>query len=256
MKVRRPKALLLDIEGTITAIDFVRKTLFEFVKHNLESYLKFEANADELKADIALLRQDSLALRSLKPEYADIPLIEDQEFANDEEIRAAVVANVLWQMSKDLKTRGLKQFQGHMWRVGYANGVLKAHIFEDVPLMLSKWKDIYDIDYYIYSSGSVEAQKLLLANTINGDLLHLFSGFFDTAVGAKVESESYFNILKALNLNGDQVLFLTDVAKEAEAASNAGMNCLIVIREGNSPLDEEILTRYKTIHSFEELEFV
>ncbi|RWS29568.1 enolase-phosphatase E1-like protein [Leptotrombidium deliense] len=262
VKIKKPKAVLLDIEGTITAIDFVRITLFSFVRENLEEYLQNYWLNDEMKADIRLLRDEAIAM---KKNNVDIPLIVD-ELANDDEIKASIVKNVLWQMDRNLKSTSLKQLQGHIWRVGFENGLLKGHFFDDVLTMLPQWKHSLGITFYIYSSGSVESQKLLMAHTVSGELQSVSAvsvrleyrgkSYFDTKVGAKIDSQSYANILNEIQLNGDDVLFMTDIPTEADAASKCGINCILVVREGNAPLDEETLTRFKTLRSFEELDFV
>ena len=75
--------------------------------------------------------------------------------------------------------------QGHIWREGYDSGELKGQLFPEVAAELQKWHS-QGMKVYIYSSGSREAQRLLFANSVNGDLRGHICGFFDTAVGPKV----------------------------------------------------------------------
>lgn len=67
------------------------------------------------------------------------------------------------------------------------------------------------IKIYIYSSGSVHAQKLLFANTEFGDLLPKLSGHFDTKIGMKQEKCSYESIIKEIDCVANEILFLTDI---------------------------------------------
>ncbi|XP_024894135.1 enolase-phosphatase E1 [Temnothorax curvispinosus] len=157
-------------------------------------------------------------------------------------------------MDNDRKTGALKQLQGHMWREAYKTGTVKGHVYEDVPKAFESWtKNGKKI--YVYSSGSVEAQKLLFGYSVHGDLLKYFSGYFDTEVGAKQESDSYKNILSKIGEKPSDVIFLTDIVKEAAAAKEAGLSTVIVVREGNSVLTDEEKVKYTTIKSFSDLTF-
>ncbi|XP_072611939.1 enolase-phosphatase E1 isoform X2 [Vulpes vulpes] len=122
----------------------------------------------------------------------------------------AVVDNVCWQMSLDRKTTALKQLQGHMWRAAFTAGRMKAEFFDDVVPAVRKWREA-GMKVYIYSSGSVEAQKLLFGHSTEGDLLELVDGHFDTKIGHKVESESYRKIANSIGCSTNNILFLTDV---------------------------------------------
>ncbi|XP_043917124.1 enolase-phosphatase E1 isoform X3 [Protopterus annectens] len=163
-----------------------------------------------------------------------------------------VVDNVLWQMSLDRKTTALKQLQGHMWRTAYASGQLQGEIYSDVAPAIRKWREAGN-RVYIYSSGSVEAQKLLFRYSTEGNLLELFDGHFDTQTGQKVESESYRKIAQVIGCSVNNILFLTDVTKEAKAAEEAGVNVMVVVRPGNIELTEEERAHYAQISSFSEL---
>lgn len=224
--VLKKQAILLDIEGTTTSISFVKDELFPFVKNNLESYLDKNWNTDQLKLDIKLLaEQANEDILNKVPNVVPI-----NQTGSEQDLKQSIIQNVLWQMSLDRKTKALKTLQGHIWISGYEDGLLKGHIYEEVYPCLQKWKAA-GLKLYIYSSGSVEAQKLLFGHTLYGDLLHLFSGYFDTSVGSKVESASYQNILTQINCDADQVIFLTDMIKEAEAANAAGITPILLTRD-------------------------
>ncbi|XP_018317264.1 enolase-phosphatase E1 [Mycetomoellerius zeteki] len=209
------KTVLVDIEGTTTSISFVKAKKDE--EEKLEGFV---------------------AITGDKPE----------------EEKDSLLKNVLWQMDNDRKTAALKQLQGHMWREAYKTGTVKGHIYEDVPKAIESWTNNGQ-KIYVYSSGSVEAQKLLFEYSVHGDLLKYFNDFFDTEVGAKQESDSYKNILSKIGENPSDVVFLTDVVKEAAAAKEAGLSTVIVVREGNAPLTDEENVTYTTIKSFLDLTF-
>ena len=83
----------------------------------------------------------------------------------------------------------------------------------------------------MYSSGSVEAQKLIFGHTEHGDLTPLFSGYFDTRVGGKKEAASYRKILLDTGLSGPEMLFLSDVGEELDAARQAGLKTCQLLRD-------------------------
>uniref|UniRef100_A0A8D2IBR2 Enolase-phosphatase 1 n=1 Tax=Urocitellus parryii TaxID=9999 RepID=A0A8D2IBR2_UROPR len=146
-----------------------------------------------------------------------------------QQIIQAVVDNVCWQMSLDRKTTALKQLQGHMWRAAFTAGHMKAEFFEDVVPAVRKWRED-GMKVYIYSSGSVEAQKLLFGHSTEGNILELFDGHFDTKIGHKVESESYKKIANSIGCSTNNILFLTDITLEASAAEEAGVHVAVVVR--------------------------
>ncbi|XP_062268884.1 enolase-phosphatase E1 isoform X2 [Platichthys flesus] len=180
----------------------------------------------------------------------------DQTVHTDEEkaIRE-VVDNVLWQMAADRKSTALKQLQGHMWRSAYASGRIKGEIYQDVIPSIKRWKG-QGLKVYVYSSGSVEAQKLLFGHSVEGDVLDLFDGHFDTCIGTKVEGKSYEKIAAKIGCQPEEITFLTDVAREAKAAEEAGLNVLVVVRAGNMELTDEERANYKLITSFNQLELM
>ncbi|KAM7113354.1 enolase-phosphatase E1 isoform 1-T1 [Ciconia maguari] len=205
------RAILLDIEGTTTPIAFVQETLFPYIKDNVKEYLRTHWEEEECQRDVGLLRKQAQEDSSLDG-AVPIPLETGSGEEELERVIQAVVDNVHWQMSLDRKTTALKQLQGHMWRAAYATGHVKGEIFEDVVPAIRKWREA-GMKVYIYSSGSIEAQKLLFGYSTEGDILELFDGHFDTKIGPKVESESYRRIAASIGCATNNILFLTDVPR-------------------------------------------
>ncbi|XP_073686071.1 enolase-phosphatase E1 isoform X2 [Garra rufa] len=226
--------------------------LFPYIKENLEEYLSAHWEEDECKQDVHLLKKQ--AEEDLRQNKACHVHAVDQTVHTDEEkaIRE-VVDNVLWQMAADRKSTALKQLQGHMWRAAYMTGKIKGEVYQDVVPAIRRWRH-RGLKVYIYSSGSVEAQKLLFGYSVQGDLLDLFDGHFDTNIGAKVESKSYENIAERIGCQPEEIMFLTDVTREAKAAEDAGVNVAVVVRPGNMELTEEERKHYRIITSFNQLE--
>nr|XP_034192725.1 enolase-phosphatase E1 isoform X1 [Osmia lignaria] len=241
--------ILVDIEGTTTSISFVKDKLFPYVRENLKKYIETKWEDEEFKQDFEKLKE-----QAKKDEEDKVDGLVPIAGANAEEQRESLIKNISWQMDCDRKTGALKQLQGHMWREAYKSGAIKAHVYEDVPKALESWTND-GRKVYVYSSGSVEAQKLLFGHTVHGDLLKYFSGYFDTEVGAKQESSSYQNILNKIGAKPSSVIFLTDVVKEAAAAKEAGLTTVIVLREGNAALTDEERVTFTTIKSFLDLTF-
>ena len=195
-----PKAILLDIEGTTSSIAFVAETLFPYARKHLAAYV--DAHADEVA-----------------PILADVP--------GDDP-----VATLIRWIDEDRKATPLKTLQGLIWAQGYADGELDGHVYPDTPEAMRRWK-ARGIDIHIYSSGSVAAQKLIFGHSIAGDLTPMLSGYFDTTTGPKREAESYRKIAEALDLPPGDILFLTDVRAEADAAREAGLQALLIDRDGD-----------------------
>lgn len=245
-------ALLLDIEGTTTPITFVKDILFPYIKEHLEDYLSAHWEEDECKQDVHLLKKQ--IEEDMKQHRACPVHTVDQTVHTDEEkaIRE-VVDNVLWQMAADRKSTALKQLQGHMWRTAYTSGRIKGQVYKDVIPAIRRWRG-QGLKVYIYSSGSVEAQKLLFEYSVEGDVLELFDGHFDTNIGAKVDSKSYASIAERIGCRAEEITFLTDVTREAKAAVDAGVNVVLVVRPGNMELTDEERVHYNLISSFSQLD--
>jgi enolase-phosphatase E1 len=108
------------------------------------------------------------------------------------------------------------------------------------------------IPLHVYSSGSVDAQKLLFAHSEAGDLSGLFAGHFDTAVGGKREVGSYLHIAQELGLAPAEILFLSDVVEELDAARLAGMQTTLLDRPEDypSPRDDTASRGHPRVTSF------
>lgn len=203
------RAIVTDIEGTTGSIAFVHEVLFPYARRRLPEWL--EANA----AFPAVAEQvNEVRLAAREPD-ADI----------------GRVGEILTQwIAADRKATPLKALQGMIWEEGYANGDFTGHVYDDAVRQLRAWKAA-GIALYVYSSGSVHAQRLLFGHSDHGDLTPLFEGYFDTTVGPKKEAGSYARILDELQLPGAEVLFLSDVVAELDAAREAGLETTQLVRE-------------------------
>lgn len=241
--------LIFDIEGTTTSITFVKDNLFPYVREHLEQYVNDNWKDEGFQNIVAALREQAKTDEKEGLEgFVAIP-----EGDNDE-VKNAVIKNVLWQMDNDRKTTSLKDLQSLVMTSGYETGSVIGHIYDDVETNLKAWKDQGKL-LYVYSSGSVNAQKLLFGHTNKGNLLNLFSGHFDTLVGPKVESASYRKIVDDLKCDPGDVLFFTDVPAEAKAAVSAGLQAILVSRVGNAPLSDQDKANFTVIQSFSDIEF-
>ena len=219
------KVVLLDIEGTTSAIDFVHTTMFDYARNNLEDFL---VSSFETKETIEIL--EVFAQDEKQPSLAAFLV-----GASSKAEKIDRIVNLASQrMKEDSKATGLKALQGMVWRKGFNNGELKGHIYNDVPDAFNRWKKS-GITIAIYSSGSILAQKIYFANTIFGNLGTLISNHFDTTSGPKRISSSYENITNILNAKAGDILFLSDVTEELDAAKAAGMATGLLIRPGNKP---------------------
>jgi len=150
----------------------------------------------------------------------------------------AALAYLLWLMDRDRKSTALKSLQGKVWKNGFESGELKGTLFADVPVAFARWSASARIA--IYSSGSVDAQRLLFRHTIYGDLTPHIAGYFDTRTGPKTSISSYIAIAMAMNVALGEAIFFSDVVRELDAARDAGMQTRLVMREGDAPVDDEI----------------
>ena len=155
-------------------------------------------------------------------------------------------------LSVSFSTQGLKSFQGEMWKAGYASGELVGHLYSDfVPMM--NWCTTNNVKVCIYSSGSVNAQKLLFSHTSMGDMTPYISDYFDTTSGSKREADSYSTIAKALSVTTKDVIFVSDIEDEIIAAKQAGMRAVVAVRPGNAPLCAETKLNFPVVRSLLQL---
>ncbi len=227
-------AILLDIEGTTTPIAFVHDVLFTYAREHVRNYLA--QHASELENDIAQLRHEH-ARESEEPP----PLTDDVD---------SIATYVTWLIDHDRKSTGLKSLQGKIWREGYEEGTLKSQVFDDVRPAFERWHKA-GLRISIFSSGSALAQQQLFAHTGAGDLTTYITDYFDTTVGPKADPESYRRIANNLNLPAEEILFISDVVTELEAAREAGMQTRLSIRPGNQPQNDP--DRFQIIHSLDEV---
>lgn len=140
------------------------------------------------------------------------------------------LAQLLAWMDADAKVTELKDIQGRIWAEGYGTGELTGHLYPDSAEALRRWHDD-GLKLAVFSSGSVAAQKLIFGHSDQGDLSPLFSGWFDTTTGPKREALSYLLIADALGVSPADMLFLSDIAAETDAAKAAGMRAMLIDRE-------------------------
>jgi enolase-phosphatase E1 len=234
------RGILLDIEGTTTPIAFVHKVLFSYARANAKQFLLANFNADEVRKDVALLRQEH-ALDAEGP-----PTLRSDSVEAEIDSLSGYIE---WLIARDRKSTGLKSLQGKIWKQGYENGSLQSQVFADVAPALRRWHEA-GLNVSIFSSGSVLAQKLLFAHTEAGDLTMFIDNYFDTNFGKKGDAGSYLKIANALSLEPPSILFISDVIAELDAASSAGMKTMLSIRPGNPP---QVETTYQTIETFAHL---
>ncbi len=224
---------IFDIEGTTTPISFVHEILFPYSKKNLKSFLEknhIEKNIlEDLKNENKIDNEKKLFSFGIESFEKQIDYLE-------------------FLISVDRKSKPLKEIQGKIWEIGYKSGELKSILFSDVFSFFKKIKSS-DSEISIYSSGSVEAQKLIFEYSNQGNLKPFISNYFDTTVGGKRESDSYKNILKELKANSSECVFFTDINEEAYAAKNIGVEVFLMIREGNLLQAEN---DHKKLKSFDE----
>lgn len=203
------KAIVTDIEGTTSAIDFVHQVLFPYSTKALPDYVRQHAQEAEIATIIAQVKAE------IKQSDADLEI---------------VIATLLDWIATDQKITPLKTLQGFIWETGFKNNHFQGHIYEDACRNLKQWQQA-GIKLYVFSSGSVKAQKLLFGYSQFGDLTYLFKGYFDTQVGNKKTVTAYQNIQKAIALPASEILFLSDVIAELDAAKIAGFHTLLLDRE-------------------------
>ena len=199
-----PRAILTDIEGTTSSIAFVAETLFPYARARLPGFVA--AHPEQVA-----------------PILAEVAAAEPGD---------PVTTLIRW-IDEDRKATPLKALQGMIWADGYRERAFTGHIYPDAVSALRRWHEA-GIALYVFSSGSVPAQKLLFGHSDAGDLTPLFSGYFDTVTGPKREAESYRAIAAAIGFPTADILFLSDTPEEVAAARAAGMQALLIDRSGGA----------------------
>jgi len=237
------RVILLDIEGTVSEIAFVHQVLFPYARQHVGGFLGSHLARPEIQDVIGLMAKDAGAPDGSS--WCPFPIESPEGIA-------WLVQQVHAWMDRDAKLTGLKALQGFIWESGYRDGLLRSHIFPDVPECLRRWTESGKT-VAIYSSGSRAAQKLLFAHTTAGDLTPWISAYFDTTSGGKRETTSYHTIARQLGVPESSVLFLSDIPEELAAAASAGMSTSLVNRPGNRATDDQ---NHPRIRSLEEISVV
>jgi len=204
--------ILTDIEGTTSSISFVKDVLFPYARRALPAFVRARGREPEVR------------------HWLDMVATENGGICQDD----MIVETLQGWIDEDRKHTALKALQGLIWDDGYRNADFTAHIYPDAAKALQDWHED-GIRLAVYSSGSVAAQKLFFGNSDAGDLLPLFDGFFDTEMGHKRDSASYARIANAIGREPGDVLFLSDVVEELDAARSAGMRTVLVDRLDDYP---------------------
>ncbi len=220
------KAIVTDIEGTTTSLSFVKDVLFPYAREHIAVFIRQHAKEAEVKSQLDEVRK-----------------VSGQEL----DLEAAINQLIQW-IDEDQKITPLKAIQGMIWDAGYKAGNFTGHIYEDAARKLREWH-VQGIKLYVFSSGSVKAQKLIYGYSDFGDLTPLFSDYFDTRIGSKRELVAYEHIVGEIGCRADEILFLSDVAEELKAAQSAGMKTLQLIRDG-----QEAWSGTKQVTDFEHID--
>ena len=224
----RPAALVTDIEGTTSDIAFVQKTLFPYSREALPAFVRAHADDSAVAPWIAMIASEI--------------------HTTPDNLPAVIAALWLW-IDADRKHTALKALQGLVWEQAFSRGEFQAHVYADAIGALQRWH-AQGLPLYVYSSGSIQAQKLYFGHTSAGDLKPCFRAYFDTTTGPKREAESYRRIAEAIGTAPEQILFLSDIGAELDAAREAGWQTVQVLREGATPAPG-----HAAIAAFDELGF-
>ena len=220
------RAIVTDIEGTTSSIDFVHEVLFPYTSEHMPEFVR------DHRSDPAVVP----ILDAVRTEAGEAAAGIDR-----------VIEILLQWIDEDRKVTSLKSLQGQIWKHGYESGAFTGHMYEDAVTRLRAWATA-GIDLYVYSSGSVGAQKLLFGYSDAGDLTPLFRGYFDTNIGHKREAGSYRKIVEDIGVPATDILFLSDVAGELDAAAETGMQTFQLVR------DEKVVPgNHRIAHGFDEV---
>jgi enolase-phosphatase E1 len=209
-------AILTDIEGTTSSISFVKDVLFPYARRALPGFVATHGHDPEVR------------------KWLDAVAVENGGICQDE----MIVETLQGWIDSDRKHTALKALQGMVWEAGYRDADFTAHIYPDAAPALQAWRET-GLPLYVYSSGSVSAQKLFFGHSDAGDLTGLFSGWFDTEVGGKREAGSYARIAESIGVPANEILFLSDVVEELDAAREAGLQTVLIDRRQDYPQPRE-----------------
>ena len=221
------KSIVTDIEGTTSSLSFVKDVLFPYARARMGEFIRRHAKYPAVQRVLDEVRR-----------------ISGKKLTD-----AEVIDQLTRWIDEDRKITPLKNLQGMIWEDGYRQGDFKGHVYHDAVRQLRNWRR-QGISIYVFSSGSIQAQKLLFAHTEYGDLTPLFSGYFDTTIGNKREAGSYRKIAEAIGTKPDEILFLSDIIEELDAARAAGMQVIGLVRESVP----DLRSAYRQVRNFDEIE--
>jgi enolase-phosphatase E1 len=226
------RAILTDIEGTTSSISFVKDVLFPYARRMLPAFVEARGNDPEARR------------------WLDAVAAENDGLCDD---RMTVEVLQGW-IDEDRKHTALKALQGMLWADGYRNADFTAHIYADAAEALREWHDA-GIPLHVYSSGSVPAQRLFFGHSSAGDLTGLFSGWFDTEIGGKREAASYQRIAEAIGAKPGDILFLSDIVEELDAAREAGLQTVLLDRREDYPAERsgEATHGHRRVETFSDI---
>lgn len=226
-------AILTDIEGTTSSISFVKEVLFPYAHAALPGFVRDHGHEPQVR------------------QWLDAVATEIAASACQDEV---IVETLQGWIDQDRKHTALKALQGMIWETGYRNGDYSAHLYPEVAAVLRGWH-AQGLPLYVYSSGSVPAQKLFFGFSQAGDLNGLFSGNFDTEVGGKRETASYARIAEAIGIAPGEILFLSDIVEELDAAREAGLQTVLLDRLADYPMPRtgEATHGHTRVENFEQI---
>jgi enolase-phosphatase E1 len=231
-----PKVYLLDVEGTIAPLTLTSEVLFPYARRHFALFLERHRNDEDVRQDLVALAAENRAEQG--EGVPRLPPIASSADTAAPRFRLDAMMYLMWLMDRDRKSTALKTLQGKIWKAGFENGELKGTLFDDVPTALRRW--FAEARVAIYSSGSVEAQKLFFRYSTAGDLTGLITAYFDTRTGSKMESGSYAAIASRMDIAPRELLFFSDSVRELDAARQAGCATRLVKRPGNPPVDDAL----------------
>ena len=227
------KTILTDIEGTTSSISFVKDVLFPYARRALPAFVAAHGDEPQVRR------------------WLDAVASELGAVCSDDVIVEALQG---W-IDQDRKHTALKALQGMVWQAGYARADFRAHVYPDAAAALPAWHAAGH-PIAVYSSGSVPAQQLFFGHSEAGDLTPLVSAWFDTEVGGKREADSYRRIAEALGVPASDVLFLSDVVEELDAAREAGVGTVLLDRRDDYPQARlgEATNGHRRVESFADID--
>jgi len=226
------KAIITDIEGTTSSISFVKDVLFPYAAKALPDFVRANWHKPEVQEQLrATAKESGLAETDIE----------------------ALISQLLQWLREDKKITPLKALQGLIWQYGYEQGAYRAHVYPDAVQQLKRWH-AQGLKLFVYSSGSIHAQRLFFKYSEAGDLTSLFSNYFDTTIGPKHETASYQKIAAAIGLSASELMFLSDIGAELDAARAAGLKTVWLVREKDSPLcPQDLDTPHQVVTDFSQI---